>query len=100
VGMAQRQRNGDQDIIQQRHLKLVAEAVADLSGARRPIRLTQRDVADPGLAADERTPARPGHPQQQRESEAHENENRQQNRLNGHWYSPASLAASPRGPSL
>ena len=98
--MAQRQRQGDEDVEQQRHLELVAEAIADLGGTGGPVRLTQRDVLDLGLTTDKRLPARPGHPQQQPEGKAHENEDRQQNRLNRHWNSPPKVSprsrASPR----
>ena len=56
--MAQRQRQRDQDIEQQRQLELVGEAVADLGGAGGPVLLSQRDVPDLGLPTDQRLPAR------------------------------------------
>ena len=95
IGMAQRQRQRDQDVEQHRQFELVAEAIADLGGADRPVRLSERDILDPGLAADQRISAGADHPEQQRESEPDQDEDRQQNHLNRHGNSP-DCAPAPR----
>ena len=75
--MAQWQRQRDQDVEQDRDFKLVTEAVADLGGLFRPVRLPQRDVLQAGLPGFQRPGPRRGHPQQQEESEADQGEDRQ-----------------------
>jgi hypothetical protein len=52
--MAERQRQRDQGIEQQRQLELVLEAIADLGGASGPVRLPQRDVLGAGFPPGQR----------------------------------------------
>ena len=94
--MAQGQRQRDQGVEQHRQFELVAVAIGDLGGALRPIRLAERNVADLGLARDQRIPAPEHHAEQEREGEADLHEDRQQDHLDRHRNFPVRRIAADR----
>src|SRR5437868_5199911 len=100
VGVAQRQRQRDQDIEQKRQLELIAEAVTKLGGAGWPVRFAQRDVLESHFPVPERTGPGRGRPDEQRESEPDLDQDGQQNHLNRYEdfpgaQAPPAIAAAP-----
>ena len=74
--MAQRQRDRDQDVKQNRQFELVLEAIADLGGADRPVRLSEHDIPDLGLPTTSAPRRAPAIHSKQRESEPDQDEDR------------------------
>src|SRR5258708_28930065 len=84
--MAQRQRECDQRIEQHRQFELVAEAVGNLGRPLRPVRLTQRNILELGLARLDGARARRHHREHQCERQPDLYKHRQQYHPDSHWH--------------
>src|SRR5580704_16584115 len=83
-----------QHIEQHGQFELIAKGVGNLQRVRRPVRLAQREIIRPRHARTYVLAAQRREPEEQREGEDHFEEQREQDRLRGHWLIPGCRIAN------